>query len=236
MSTLLESVSQVDQTKGRKRKIAAVLLVIAPVQFWILEAISASAWVSPRYSYFSNAISDLGVNRDVVLNGRHLNSPLHLLTAFSFGALGVLVAVAFLLIASTIQRSHRQRALAVLGVIFGIGSLIVALVPENTVFIGHLFGALLNFWDGFALVIIAGSAAKALGLSRPVAIILIVLGIFGFVCNLILFGVDGFASGPVVKSFGSGAVERTSGYSYLVAMGILGIAILAQKRASGRPA
>jgi len=215
MSTLLESVSQVDQTKGRKRKIAAVLLVIAPVQFWILEAISASAWVSPRYSYFSNAISDLGVNRDVVLNGRHLNSPLHLLTAFSFGALGVLVAVAFLLIASTIQRSHRQRALAVLG---------------------HLFGALLNFWDGFALVIIAGSAAKALGLSRPVAIILIVLGIFGFVCNLILFGVDGFASGPVVKSFGSGAVERTSGYSYLVAMGILGIAILAQKRASSRPA
>jgi len=210
--------------------------VIAPVQFWVFEAVSASAWKSPRYSYVSNAISDLGVNKDVVIDGHHLNSPLHLLTAFSFGALGVFVAVAFVLLASTTPRSGRHRALSILGVVFGVGSLIVALVPSNTVFIAHLCGALLNFWSGFALVVVAGSAAKALGLIRPIAIILIVLGIFGFICNLILFGVEGFASGPVAKSFATGAVERVSGYSYLVAMLILGISILVQTRRKGLPA
>jgi hypothetical membrane protein len=236
LSKLLEPTSEIDHVKTRTRRIAGVLLLLAPVQFWILEAVSAAAWVSPRYSYFSNAISDLGVNQNVVVGGRHLNSPLHLLTAFSFGALGVLVAIGVILIASTMERSGRQRALAVLGVVSGIGSLIVAGVPENTVFVAHLAGALLFFWGGFALVIVAGSAGKALALRRPVAIVLIVLGIFALLCNIFLFVVIGFGSGPVVKSFGSGAVERVSGYSYLVALGVLGIALLAQKREGNRPA
>jgi hypothetical protein len=58
-------------------------------------------------------------------------------------------------------------------------------------------GDLLNFWSTFRLVIVVGSAARG-GLSNPVAIILVALGIFGFVCNLVLFRVEGFASGAVV--------------------------------------
>lgn len=58
--------------------LAAFFLLLAGVQYVLLEAIAASAWHSPAYNYAVDFISDLGnpVPGDV-FDGRLINSPLN---------------------------------------------------------------------------------------------------------------------------------------------------------------
>ncbi|MBF4588426.1 hypothetical protein [Curtobacterium sp. VKM Ac-2887] len=52
-----------------RTKIAATLLVVAGAGFLVAEAVAASAWTTPGYSYAANYISDLDVVPRDVVNG-----------------------------------------------------------------------------------------------------------------------------------------------------------------------
>ncbi|MGB3634730.1 MAG: hypothetical protein WA982_11870 [Rubrobacteraceae bacterium] len=84
-------------------RLSAVLLLLAPVQYWVLEAVSSLAWKNPGYSYIF--ISDLGAPEvSIRFQGRYIDSPLQDLMNFSFVLLGVLVFGAVVLLAPLLTR------------------------------------------------------------------------------------------------------------------------------------
>ncbi|NRT62201.1 putative membrane protein [Clostridium saccharoperbutylacetonicum] len=64
--------------KSENLTYAAILLILAGFQYLITEAVAASAWKSPSYSYTYNFISDLVMHiKGELFLGRLINSPLH---------------------------------------------------------------------------------------------------------------------------------------------------------------
>jgi len=55
--------TNVDAAGGAVRPglvLAAIILVVDAVQWWVLEAVVAAAWTDPPYGYARNFVSDLG--------------------------------------------------------------------------------------------------------------------------------------------------------------------------------
>jgi hypothetical protein len=133
----------------RLQRIAGLLVVLAPVQYWVFEAISAAAWHSPPYSYTYNWVSDLGVTAArAVFEGRVVSSPLHALMNGSFTALGLLVLGAAMLLFLSQKGLRGRAALLTFGIVFAGGSWLVAGFPENTIGALHLTGAFGNIVGG----------------------------------------------------------------------------------------
>lgn len=81
------------------RTVGSAALIIAAVQYVVAEAVTASAWANPQYSYSNNFISDLGVpSCGGVLQGRTICSPLYAVMNIGFVVQGVLFVVAAVLL------------------------------------------------------------------------------------------------------------------------------------------
>ena len=85
---------------------AGALLVLAGIQYAVLEYVAAAAWHNPPYSYAVNFISDLGnpVPGDT-FQGRVIDSPLHLVMDTAFIAQGVLFIAASVLLLGGVKQA-----------------------------------------------------------------------------------------------------------------------------------
>jgi len=64
------------QINIKKVRTGAILLILASAIFLSFEAISASAWTDPGYSYSRNFVSDLGIPVVTEFEGRPVSSAL----------------------------------------------------------------------------------------------------------------------------------------------------------------
>jgi len=213
-----------DERRG-PRVAAAVLLLAGPVELLVCEAVAASAWTDPPYSYVRNVLSDLAVPaRHTFFQGRPIESPLHALMNASFGVFGPLVLVAAVIVTSPlpgrIRRPVRSLALA-----STLANLLVSLVPETTVAPLHGTGAFLSFLCGNALVVVLAVQTRALGLPAGVRVTLLTLGCIGLAALLVLV---------TIPALYSGALERFIAYPYLAALLVLGTSILPRRRHASR--
>jgi hypothetical membrane protein len=85
------------------RTLTAAALLTGSAVYLAAEAIAASAWKQPTYSYADNWISDLGSATAGVFRGRELNSPLHAVMNSGFLIQGLLFGLGALLLSRTLS-------------------------------------------------------------------------------------------------------------------------------------
>lgn len=202
----------------RERRVAAAALLLAgPVELLTCEAVAASAWTDPPYSYARNVLSDLAVpGGHTSFQGRPINSPLHALMNASFGVFGPLILLAVVIVTGPLPGRTRGpvRALALAS---GLANLLVSLVPETSVAPVHGAGAFLSFLCGNALVVVLAVQTRALGLTAAIRLTLLALGGLGLAALVVLVA---------VPALYSGTLERFIAYPYLAALLVLGVAVL----------
>ncbi len=127
---------------------------ILTLEFFVGQAIAQAAWHTP-YSLLTNSISDLGNTAcgswppggahqaaGLGLGASYVCSPLHSVMNLSFIVTGVLILLGLYLTRSQWPRCRLTAWGMALLAAAGVGKIIVGLVPENTVILLHLLGAL----------------------------------------------------------------------------------------------
>jgi hypothetical membrane protein len=161
-------------------------MVIAGLQLVVVEAIVASAWVSPPYSYATNYISDLGVSGcPTNYGGRVICSPLAGLMNGAFVLEGVLFLLGALVLVSAAggRRDFRgfwRWVFLGLAALHGVGSVLIGMFPETSSSGLHVPGATLAIAGGDLAVLAAGLALRD-GIVGRVAIAIGIIGIAGAV-------------------------------------------------------
>ena len=209
-------------SRSRATALGGVLLLLAPLQFLLFEQITAAAWRNPGYSFYYNFISDLGVmNGPIVYQGRDVDSPVGVLINLGFILLGLLTTTSILLLTRSIAGGAHRAMIRVFGILFGVGAVLVAFFPENSVELAHIIGAFLNIGFGNALLVAIGVSGRRYGLplwlSRTVAL----LGLLGAVAMVALV---------VFPVLFTGVVERTAAYPYMFTCAALGVLALVNNR------
>jgi hypothetical membrane protein len=127
---------------------------ILTLEFFVGQAIAQAAWKTP-YSLLTNSLSDLGNTAcgywpaglahqasGLGLSASYVCSPLHSVMNISFIVTGVLILLGLYLTRSQWPRRRLTTWGMALLAAAGAGKIIVGLVPENTVILLHLLGAL----------------------------------------------------------------------------------------------
>lgn len=219
------------------RLIAASILLILCLQYFIAETIAVLAWNTAPYSYTQNYISDLGVTE--CLSGaaaaklsieRTLCSPLHTVMNIGFITQGILVMLTIVALWPLLSRRMRIFATP-LAAIHAVGVMIVGFFPGSLAeqLGGGQFTAVMHGL-GAALAILAGNLLIiAVGLivykkHRPYARMSLVLGLIGMCSAVALgFGQD--------FGLGIGAIERFAVNPIPIWLALTGcIVLLAQAR------
>ncbi len=197
-------------------RVGAVALVAGPVLFLTLEAISASAWRDPAYSYTRNWISDLGVPDPGTFQGRVIDSPLAsvMKTGFVLGGLALLLGV--LAVTRRLRRSGTRTAARVLGVAAGIGYVLVGLTHTSTAaaadgtIVLHFAGAFLAILGGNTLALVLGVHWWRRPGTRSLGRAAAVLGALGLLAAATLLVTATSTSAP------NGLIERVAVYTLLL--------------------
>jgi hypothetical membrane protein len=219
------------------RRAGAVALIVAAVQYVVLEAVTAAAWKDPRYSYSYNFISDLGVpSCGGEVDGRTVCSPQHVVMNTGFVLHGVLFVVAAVLLYRLLPGRPRWVCLA-LAVVHGAGITLVGLVhgsPEaaaDGTMAWHILGAMMAIFGGNLLWIVVGShllrSGTGSGPGRWLGIALIAIGVFALACALLLETVN-------IGTDVAAVFERAAVYPIMVAEFVVGVTLLAL-RGPGTP-
>ncbi|TQL69438.1 putative membrane protein [Nocardioides albertanoniae] len=217
--------------RERRFTIGAVLLVLNAGMYVVCEAIAASAWRDPTYSYSLNYISDLGVPDVGETQGRMIDSPLHAVMNTAFVLHGVIFVIAAALLWHAVLRTGLRRAYLVLAGVHAVGMSLVGLFPgsqaalDDGTIVLHGLGALLAIVAGNTAAIVVGTdllRRRVRGLGRT----LITLGVLGLAGFLYLLATSG--SGV------DGIPERVAVYTVTAAETVAGIAVLVAGRASRR--
>jgi hypothetical membrane protein len=191
------------------------LLWILSIQYYVIQLIVALDWRLP-YSLKHNTISDLGNTACRTYNDSFVCSPLHNLMNGSFVLLGLTMTVGSLLIQSSLTKTKRQKIGIRFMILAGIGTILVGLLPENTVASLHILGAALPFIFGNLAIILLGIE---LPLSKPLKYYSIISGIVALLA-VILF-ITHFYLG-----IGRGGMERIVAYPQSVWMIIIGFYLI----------
>jgi len=178
------------------------------------EAIAASAWKNPTYSYASNWISDLGSATAGVFQGRELNSPLNVVMNSGFIVQGLLFGLGTLLLSRT--TSGRSRAFtAVMAVVVTLGYILVGTfhgslqAQQNGTLPLHFTGATLAILGANLLSLVLGIHWRKTPQTRAIGITSIVVGALGLTAMIALLLTFG-------TGVPSGAIERASVYTIVV--------------------
>jgi hypothetical membrane protein len=221
---------RVQSLSSARSALGASLLVIAGVQYLVLEFVAAAAWRHPAYNYAVDFISDLGNPvRGDVFEGRVIDSPLNVVMDVAFIAQGVLfVAAAVLLYRFA---GHRLgTALLVLATMHGVGVILVGFFHEssaaltNGVIVVHSIGAATTIVAGNAIALVLASTGARLGLPRAYRVASLVLGVLGLLAFVVL-QVDR----PLYDTVG-GIPERVAVYTILAGEIVTGASVLALGR------
>ncbi|HEX4443347.1 MAG TPA: DUF998 domain-containing protein [Galbitalea sp.] len=221
---------------NRSVALGSICLIVAGVEYFVTEAITASAWRDPLYSYARNYVSDLGVTgpRETFL-GHNILSPLAGVMNTGFVLNGLLVLAGVILI--TRFRGHaRARVLWILALLFAVGITMVGTFHGSL--LSQKAGTLAFHFGGAPIAIICGNViAIVAGLSfrhpetgtwfPPVMVTLGIGGILGLVAEILVIG--------GAPAFPAGIFERVAVYCILASQLLWGAALLAHcGRKSGR--
>ena len=179
----------------RRRILTGAALLMGCGVYLVGEAIAATAWHDPQYSYVRNYISDLGVAAGV---GIH-RSPLA--WVFNGGILlnEVFMILGVLVLAPLLQGRSWRGAVVAFALVHGVGSVIVALIHSAPGTLAgtprvHLVGAYLSITGGnLALCAVGIGALRQRGsvwFASP-----IVLGLAGIAGGIALLAVRGSFAG-----------------------------------------
>jgi hypothetical membrane protein len=175
---------------------------IVSVQYFLAQVIVASAWTQPGYNWATNVISDLGATICGTYGGRIVCSPFHGLMNGSFVVLGATMIAGSGLIYHEFRKSRSSKLGFSLMVIAGLGTMLVGLFPENTIYSLHLLGAGMAFLvSDIALVIFA----RVLPLSKFMRVYTIISSVF-LLLALFLYITNNYFG------FGAGTMERLATY------------------------
>ena len=106
------------QLSKRIRIIFGGTFLLASLQYFIAEILTALSWTKVPYSFFHNYISDLGVPECVVLASRSVCSPAHAVMDASFILQGALILVALVFLAPLIKRTRTRYSISGLAILF----------------------------------------------------------------------------------------------------------------------
>lgn len=202
---------------------AAILFIVAGVQYLAAETVAASAWETPAYNYAFNFISDLGAPDCSTFQGREICSPLHTVMNAGFIAQGALFVIASVLLQRPVSGRARNIYLAI-ALIYGVGLFLVGYfhgsseATENGTVIYHYIGASMAILGGNAAAIVAGFQRRPLGMPRWFGIVSIVLGFVGLTGAVVL--------GTTFGVLPSGIPERVSVYTITAWQILTGIVLL----------
>ncbi|MGY4718767.1 DUF998 domain-containing protein [Naumannella huperziae] len=216
-----------DRTRrgGRLRIVGLTALTIT-IQYFVIEAIVAGAWIDPAYSYVNNYISDLGAPRCATFADRAVCSPLHALMNASFLFQAVLVAVAVATLGPRL-RSPGRWLVIILGSITAIGMAMVGIFPGSVVEdlgsdpLLHGTGAMLAILGGNLTVLCVGIVARRGPLLAAGSFVAAAVGLFAVLAQTV-FGTD--------LGLGRGGVERLMVNPWLVWAIVVGVLGLVRRR------
>jgi hypothetical membrane protein len=214
--------------------VGKALLPIASVQYLVLEAVAASAWHHPTYSYAVDFISDLGnpVPGDV-FQGRTIDSPMHLAMDAAFIAQGTLFIAAALMLYPMYRAPGRRlgRTLLTLAILHGIGVILVGFFHEssaaltNGVIVVHSIGAATTIVTGNVIAITVAIHGRRLAAPTWHRILGVTLGVLGLAA-FVLLQVD-----HTLYVAAGGIPERIAVYTILAWEAVTGIVLLASRTA-----
>ena len=196
------------------RSLAAAAFLVGSAIYLAAEAIAASAWKDPAYSYADNWISDLGSATSGVFQGRELNSPLNVVMNSGFIIQGLLFGLAVVLLSRTLTGRARIFT-GVMGIVATIGYVLVGTFhgslqaqQDGTLWL-HFTGATLAILGANLLSLVLGLHWRKAPETRAIGITSIVVGSLGLVAMVTLLLTFG-------AGLPSGAIERTSVYTIVV--------------------
>lgn len=204
--------------------LGAAVLVLNAVQWVVSEAVAASAWTTPPYSYATNYISDLGVpGCGTHYQGRTICSPDHALMNTSFIVQGILFAIGVVLLAATLLTGRAHRVVIALASAHAVGFLLVGLFHGSPDGPGyslalHVAGASIAILCANTIVIMAGSL-RSLQLPRAYRVFSIAVGALGLLS-------EAFVG---VSTSTAGIFERGGVYSWLLWSVVTGVSLLVRQ-------
>lgn len=158
------------------REAAGALALVCVAQYFAAEAVAASAWHDPPYSWTENYISALGA----ATCSTRICSPEHVVVEASLLLHAALVLAAAALLGGMLGSSLVRRIVGGLVGLHALGNVVVALVPMSPV-VGpspvHYIAAAIGMTAGIAMVLVVG-VAGLLGPERRSA-----HGVFSLVCG-----------------------------------------------------
>lgn len=201
-------------------KIGGAMLALAGGGFLIAEAVAASAWSNPAYSYLANFISDLEVQGPVEFAGNAVQSPLWILMSAAFFFNGVLTAVGTVIVVGKDARKPLPLLIAIGACLYGFGIAFDGFFhesPESSLPF-HIFGAIFIGYVGNFTLILVGVLAWRTRVRRSFVWVPIVLGVVGAVCYTLL---------PLSAGSGlTGLLERFAAYPLFGSQLIIGLGLL----------
>ncbi|MFJ4654422.1 DUF998 domain-containing protein [Nocardia sp. NPDC088792] len=210
-----------------RMRFAGALLLLAGVQYVVLEYVAAAAWPHPGYSYVVNFISDLGNPvADDVYAGRLIDSPHHVAMNIAFVAQGALFLIAGVLLLTSMIRGRLDRLLLGLVIAHSVGVILVGFFHEssanehNGVLLVHGIGAAATILAGNIVAIVVGVQGAKFGVAQGLRWTFGAVGILGLASFVLLQ-----ADRPLYDSAG-GVPERGAVYSILLFEIVLGTALL----------
>ncbi len=171
------------------------------IQYYITQVIVAMAW-SLHYSLRFNTISDLGNTACGSYAGRLVCSPQHALMNASFITLGITMIIGSLLIFQEFKTTATSATGFSFMAIAGLGTLIVGLVPENSVSSLHVLGATLPFLIGNLGLVVLGFA---LDIPKSLRYYTLFSGIISLIALV-------FFTNHAYLGLGTGGLERIVAY------------------------
>jgi hypothetical membrane protein len=147
------SPSQRKGSLASRYPLAAPILWLSSVQYFLVQAVAAAAWSRPSYNWRLNAISDLGATHCGQFDGRYVCSPAHEAMNVSFIVLGLGMALGSVLF---LQEFGHSRTGFLSMAVAGLGAMLVGFFPEDSVFWAHITGADLAFLVGNLALIAFG--------------------------------------------------------------------------------
>lgn len=209
---------------SRRRAWAGAVTLAACLGYFVTEAIAASAWRDPPYSYVRNYISDLGITDCVRLPGGPAACS-SLAAVMNTGLLvaGLLPIAAALCLAPLIAAPRARRAVIAFAALHGCGSALVGLVHSapgsaaGTPLL-HFAAAYLAIVSGNLLVLTAGLAARRNGAPPWYVLLSVVLAVTGIA-----------AGGTLLTTAGvpAGLFERLAANAVTVWEGLTGVVLAA---------
>lgn len=217
----------------KDRTVAAGLIWICALQFFVAQVVVQAAWTTP-FSLAINFISDLGNTECAnypANGGAYVCSPWHALMNLSFFAQGVIIIAGSLLVVSLMRRGFARIVIFTLLILTGIGMLCVGAFPENVNNVWHVYSAALQFVTGNLALVVIGFTDIVPGIRPRYRVASAMLGAIGLVATPL------FATGNHF-GLGVGGMERVAAYTFpiwLIGAGILLVTKISRGIAHTRP-